>query len=819
MGSILKNASVRLRLSLLIAVTVMAIGSLITATYLTWEWNERKDELATHARWMSTNLAMVAAVPMAEGNSESVRSLIESMARTEKGIYGGLAAESMEYLEVMDGAGNTVVSSSEGLDEADMGLMGSMRESAACEDGICMWNVKSSEGCGLYGASSPIFLKGERLGTVNVGICDAPARREMTAYIWQSAVLVGLAGLLSVLMAGRIAGWFSKPVTLLVEGVGNLSIGNLDYRVEIDEPREMRLLAGSFNSMAQTLKEKMERLERAKEEAVDLNARLTDSLAEAGRVTHKLQEANDWMAELAGRVDETNRQLKAEKYQTETIVHSMKEGLVALDINERIILMNPEAEEIFGLRYDEVRGEGVRVLFDSLAQRTDDPDALIARLEAATRSPESESVFNITLTRPYQRVLRRRSSAIRDEAGQVTGRVVVFSDMSREKEVDDMKTNFVAIVSHELRTPLTSIKGALSLMADGHMEDTAAMEEFLSIAEQNTDRLINLITNLLDLSKMESGTLALKVEKLDINALIGRQVRSAGLLAREKGLTIETRLNEDAAGILGDREKLEQVLANVLGNAVKFSPDGGRVEVSTSTADDEIRITVQDEGFGIPPDKLGRVFEKFYQVDMSATRVAGGTGLGLSICKAIVAEHGGRIWAESPVTPDGRGARIVVSLPRAGIASGVRLSPVRRSPVRRPAGWMGEQFTDARDTVLIVDADPMAAKAQSARFLGEGYRAIHATSGRDALRLAREVRPGFIFLDVELPDLSGLDVASILKKDAETRDIPIVFAAGPGHEANSALSSLGSGFIIKPYDDHELVSTVRQYFGNAAGAA
>lgn len=663
----------------------------------------------------------------------------------------------------------------------------------------------------LLGEKNSIKLKLSMLiaaAIIAIGalLCVVYLSREWSG--WQSAGLVVIAGLLGVFAAGRISERFTKPVMELVRGASELSAGNLDYRVKLTDPREIGLLAAGFNDMAASLKEKIEGLENSRAEAEELTERLSQSFREATRTAGKLREANEWMTEMALRMEEANKQLKVEKVQTETIVHSMTDGLVALDKDERIMLVNPEAEYIFDVRDEQVRGKHVQVLVDSLIKKVEEPESFLRKFMATTSNPESESMFNITISRPYRKVLRRRSSAIRDEAGDIIGRIVSFSDITREREVDEMKSNFVSIVSHELRTPLTSIKGALALLQDGQMDEPEARAEFLSIAEQNTDRLISLISNLLDLSKMESGMLTLNLSRMDMRELIDRQVRSLDMVARQRGILIEPRFVHDEQSVFVDREKLEQVVTNLLGNALKFSPDGGRILIKTEVAEDEFRIVVEDEGVGVPGDKLEKIFGKFYQVDMSATRTMGGTGLGLTICKAIVKEHGGRIWAESPVTHDGRGTRVVVSLPKAGILPRNTAGLARKSEAAASFTSPGS----VRDTVLIAGGDAEALRAQSEEFEREGFRVFTATTGKDALRIAREDRPGFIFIDVTLPDLSGYDVASILRKDPVTKDVPIVFASGDCDKDAGRMRDLGTGCMMKPVAGHELVAAVRQYY-------
>jgi signal transduction histidine kinase len=218
---------------------------------------------------------------------------------------------------------------------------------------------------------------------------------------------------------------------------------------------------------------------------------------------------------------------------------------------------------------------------------------------------------------------------------------------ARLKELDQIKTNFLSTVSHELRTPLTSIKAFSEILLDNAGEDMETQTKFLNIINEESDRLARLIDDLLDLSRIESGRQVWRMGYHHIEGVIDESVAAMSSLAEKKGLVIDKKVQEGLPEIYGDRDKLDQVVTNLLGNAIKFTDNDGLITVSAAVSEDRVRVAVADNGIGIPEDELDKVFMKFHQVDSSATRKKGGTGLGLAICKEIIEHHGGKIWVES----------------------------------------------------------------------------------------------------------------------------------------------------------------------------
>ncbi|HEX3128955.1 MAG TPA: ATP-binding protein [Thermoanaerobaculia bacterium] len=223
----------------------------------------------------------------------------------------------------------------------------------------------------------------------------------------------------------------------------------------------------------------------------------------------------------------------------------------------------------------------------------------------------------------------------------------VVRDVDERKRVDQMREEFIS-VSHELRTPLTSIRGALGLLAGGVAGDLPPQaRSLLDIAASNSERLVRLINDILDIEKVESGTLGLRMESLDLAVALGQALEVNAVYARYYEVGLRLVRSESGAFVLGDPDRIQQVLANLLSNAAKFSPRGGTVEVEMVREGRRVRISVRDHGPGIPEAFRSRVFERFAQADASVARQERGTGLGLSISKAIVERHGGRIWFES----------------------------------------------------------------------------------------------------------------------------------------------------------------------------
>jgi len=359
------------------------------------------------------------------------------------------------------------------------------------------------------------------------------------------------------------------------------------------------------------------------------------------------------------------------KGKLESMLYSMSEGVVALDNNGSVVVANPAAKRLLGLAEIKMG----RKFWESFE------DINIAEAVKEILSGKDFIVKELKLTLNNEaRALKFYIAGISDSLGHPGGRIILFTDITKEKEVDRMKSEFISITSHELRTPLAAIKESMMLILDGTAGQTTQMQDrFLGIARRNIDRLANLINDLLDLSKIETGRMELKKAPCNISELIEEALKPLALLAKDNKLELRFDFAKDLPNIECDPARVTQVLINLVGNAIKFTPAGGSVGISVTkddgrtTRDDAsvvylpssivnkyIIVSVTDTGAGIAKEDFPKLFTRFGQLDGSLTRRPGGTGLGLAICKDLVEMHGGKIWVESE---KGKGSKFTFTLP------------------------------------------------------------------------------------------------------------------------------------------------------------
>ncbi len=337
------------------------------------------------------------------------------------------------------------------------------------------------------------------------------------------------------------------------------------------------------------------------------------------------------------------------KAQQQVLFNSMIEGLLLLDRAQKIYLANRSFKNLFGLKI-ELRGKTVLE-----ALRLHELDELVRRAQAEGQ------VFDYEFKLPdlNERWLRVNAAVISNSAGEREGTILVFHDLTRLKQLEHAREEFVANVSHELRTPLSLIKGYVETLLDGARNNPEVAERFLKIIERNTQRLDLLIQDLLTISALESERIKLKLHPVELRPLVEKIFSDLKPPAENKNVELISQLPELTA--TADVNRLEQVLANLVDNAIKYGRAQGRVTVGGKKLDDgRLEIFVQDDGPGIPAESLDRVFERFYRVDKARSRDQGGTGLGLSIVKHIVQAHGGEVWVKSEL---GKGATFFFTLP------------------------------------------------------------------------------------------------------------------------------------------------------------
>lgn len=346
-----------------------------------------------------------------------------------------------------------------------------------------------------------------------------------------------------------------------------------------------------------------------------------------------------------------------EKKQTEAVIRSIAEGLVVVDAQGKVVMINPAAEKLLGVSRQDKVGK-------SLTE--DMKDEQLVSLSQGSPDKEEREIELTSRQDATKKVLRASTAVIENENGQTIGMVSVLSDITKQKELDNLKSAFVANVSHELRTPLVAIDKSLTLILEKEAgELSPTQEQFLSIAQRNLKRLSVLINDLLDLSKLEAGKMEVRRKRMAINNVIQEVIDSLNNWARSKNITLEKRIEDMLPDVEIDPDRLAQVLTNLVGNAVKFTPNDGKItleaKLSEGDGKKELEVSVKDTGIGIAPEDLPKIFSKFYQC--GGERMisdVNGTGIGLSIAKEIVELHGGRIWVESE---KGQGARFIFTIP------------------------------------------------------------------------------------------------------------------------------------------------------------
>jgi two-component system phosphate regulon sensor histidine kinase PhoR len=319
------------------------------------------------------------------------------------------------------------------------------------------------------------------------------------------------------------------------------------------------------------------------------------------------------------------------------IAGEMQAGVLALGAKGAVLYANPFFLKSFPVEGG-VEGRTVREIIDDPALLKAVERLLRGRQGRAEEIELSErgALFKVRMV-PLEMVGKGGRSLL-----------LFLHDITEEKKVETIKKDFVANVSHELRTPLASIKGYAETLLDGAMEERETLMEFLRVIDRHATRMSRLIDDLLVLSRLESHELPMVMSQVDLKELVSGVVKGFEKQARDKkGIAIAVSIPEGLPKALGDRDRLEQVVVNLLDNAIKYTTSGGGVSVSASSEDDRVRVEVRDTGIGIPEGDLPRIFERFYRVDKARSRELGGTGLGLAIVKHIIQGHGGRLHVES----------------------------------------------------------------------------------------------------------------------------------------------------------------------------
>nr|WP_286672882.1 ATP-binding protein [Anaeromonas gelatinilytica] len=391
-----------------------------------------------------------------------------------------------------------------------------------------------------------------------------------------------------------------KPIDNLIDKIKKISEGDYSQQLDVTGDDEISELASEFNIMTEKLK------------------------------SYELLNV---------------RRLMKEKKKAEAIVESISDGIIVTDEDNKILLVNRAAEKALGIKekevinkhfLEEIKEEEIFKIIKSMKEKNK-INNIKKNINITLKSGEELKHYNINV------------KPIRDKDGTNVGMVTLMQDITKLKEVDQMKSDFVSTVSHEFRTPLTSIGMSAGLLLEGISGDiTEDQKELLEAIKEDNERLKNLVSDLLDLSRLESGKIQMDIALYDIRKIIQHAVKPFYRQAEDKNTSISINVNDNVSKVKADFNKISWVLTNLVGNALRYTPEnGGKIEIEVKETANKILVAVKDNGKGIPEEFQKKIFEKFVQVKDEKGENTGGTGLGLAISKEIVNAHGGDIWIES----------------------------------------------------------------------------------------------------------------------------------------------------------------------------
>lgn len=456
-----------------------------------------------------------------------------------------------------------------------------------------------------------------------------------------------------------------------------------------------------------------------------------------------LRELSAVFDELAAERAAAQAELDRLRRRDELILNSAMEGICGLDRAGRITFANRAAGDLLGYAPSELAGQEIEVILGPASRASGSPIRLTLA-DGRVRSVRKE-------------IFRRRNASTFEvefactpivEDAIIVGAVITFRDVTEQRAVERIKDEFVSIVSHELRTPLTSIRGSLGLIASGMLGEVSdKAKRMLDIAVVNTDRLVRLINDILDIERMESGRVTLNKQPCNAADLMSQAAETMRSMAVESGVTLA--VTPVWAPLDADPDRLLQMLTNLLSNAIRFSDWGGRVWLTAERRVGEIVFTVGDQGRGIPAEHLETIFQRFEQVDASDSREKGGTGLGLAICRSIAEQHGGRIWATSSA---GEGSLFMCSVPAPN-----------RAETRK--GSLGEgEIRTATVSAMVVGRDDQITAGVASALKRCGATVFRPGDGREVARIMDGGAPNLVLIDAGMPVREGFDAVEWLLK-------------------------------------------------------
>lgn len=569
----------------------------------------------------------------------------------------------------------------------------------------------------------------------------------------------------------------TRPVQKLAMAARIIGTGQLDTKVNISTGDELEQLGNAFNIMAAKVKESVEGLEN--------------------------------------KVRERTIELEKAGIKTDAIIQNMSDGLVALDPNLKIFLTNKKFEELTGK--SEVVGRDITSISE-----------VFGRVAKDTLKEKNTSITDITINK---NLILKISSSLITHDNTVLGVIFLLRDITVEKEVDSMKTNFISTVSHELRTPLTSVLGFASNARSFYQKDIMPMipkdnkklnrrsktiYENLCIIISEGERLTRLIDDVLDIAKMEAGKIEWNIQNVNIIDVCRQSLAAVSGYPKSSNVDVVFDPPDTVVDVVGDPDRLVQVIANLMSNALKFTEEGS-VTLKVEPMKNNVRVSVIDSGKGINENDLNDVFEKFKQVgDDILTDKPKGTGLGLPICKEIIEHIGGKIWAESEL---GVGSRFCFTLDYAQkvITQEELFAPVYNyrviDEVTKKVVYKKKSTTPQ---ILIVDDDINTRKLLRQELEMLKCKVLEAKNGLEAITITKNKCDclDLIILDIMMPEIDGFEVLGAIKTNEKLSHIPIIVLSA--YEVENKVYRLGAeDFISKPIDKDKFISAVTKHLSES----
>jgi signal transduction histidine kinase len=618
-----------------------------------------------------------------------------------------------------------------------------------------------------------------------------PRSRLLWHFLIASGIAAAIILLTAVLLERQVAPVFAQPKQIRL--LAWIFIASVMLLILLVAVVHSRLVTHRIERVLRGMEEiRQGRYPRLLVEGKDELAELTRGFNQAvEELRSRDEKLKRWAEQRESTLFRLSQSLEEERGKLETVLESIGDGVVVLDSENKVLMANRRVSEIFGVPMGALTRADLSKLIEQVRHRLLHPDVVGQKLQELQRSPELVEEITLELDEPGGPAIRLYCAPLRGVDGKVLGRIATWLDLGKERELDRLKTEFLSTISHELRTPLTSVKGALGLIRGGAAGAISAdMRELLDIGLSNTERLIHVINEILDISQLERGQARIRPGSLSLAQSVTRASLAVATWAESQGVTIKTQFPEDLPAVKADPKRVEQVLVNLLSNAIKFSPSGQRVIVAAQAKDKMVVVSVRDFGKGMSKEFQQRLFAKFEHAHAALTRESQGAGLGLAICRHILDAHGGQIWVESEA---GSGSTFYFSLP----------AVERRGPTPLLPGKPAEAPVPARRLILVIDDDEDTARVISYVFETQGHRVISAQNGREAIELARKHRPDLMTLDMLMPDMDGYAVLQTLRSDEETRKIPVIcISVEP--DPSLAISRGADYYLEKPLEIDKL---------------